>query len=50
MTDEPDIRSLITAAEAQARAEATRADGSVDAVAEALAFRRLLLEAAARED
>lgn len=41
------IQSLITAAQAAARVEATREDGTVDAVAEALAFRRLVVEAAA---
>ena len=44
---EPDIRSLIDNARAQAQAEATRADGTVDAYVEALAFRRLVVEAAA---
>lgn len=42
----PDIRALIAQAQAAARAEATREDGSVDDYAEALAFRRLLVEAA----
>ena len=42
----PDIRALIAQAQAAARAEATREAGSVDDYAEALAFRRLLVEAA----
>jgi hypothetical protein len=42
-----DIQSLIAQCQAAARVEATRADGSVDDVAEALAFRRLVVEAAA---
>ena len=45
--DDPDrLRAIINRATAQARAEATDADGRVDALKEALAFRRLIVEAA----
>ena len=45
------LRAIIDRATAQARAEATDADGKVDALREALAFRRLIVEAAvASED
>lgn len=50
MTPDPDLATLIRTAQAEARAEATRPDGSVDSVAEALAFRRLVTEAAARQE
>ena len=49
MTNDPDLATLIRTAQAEARAEATRPDGTVDSVAEALAFRRLVTEAAARQ-
>ena len=44
-TDDP-IRTLIDRVTAQARDEATDADGKVDALKEAVAFRRLIVEAA----
>lgn len=44
-----DIRTLIDRVTAQARAEATDADGKVDALREALAFRRLIVEAASQD-
>ena len=44
--DSADIRALIDRAQAQAREEATRPDGTVDGVKEALTFRRLIMKAA----
>jgi len=48
MTD-PDLMALVRRVQEQAKLEATRADGSVDALAEAVAFRRLIVEAASED-
>ena len=49
MPDNIDISALVARAQAEARREATREDGTVDVLAEAVAFRRLMVEAAASE-
>lgn len=49
MTTPDDLSTLIARCQAAARAEATDAAGRVDPVAEALAFRRLIVEAASRD-
>lgn len=49
MPDNIDISALVARAQAEARAEATRGDGTVDVLAEAVAFRRLMVEAASAD-
>lgn len=49
MTPEPDLSDLIARCQADARAEATDAAGKVDPLKEALAFRRLIVEAASQD-
>jgi len=44
------LTELVRRIQAEATEEARRPDGSVDALVEALAFRRLIVEAAGRED
>ena len=49
MTDSAELSALIARCQATARTEATDADGRVDPLKEAVAFRRLIVEAASQE-